>query len=82
MTTFIAKMATPGNGLLEFYFASIQTIHGEKYFVTIIDKETKSHVFYMKKTGGFWRIDTSVHKVQKRLLDLEYNLAMLIQQKG
>jgi hypothetical protein len=65
-----------------FISQASQTIHGEKYFVTIIDKETKSHVFYMKKTGGFWRIDTSVHKVQKRLLDLEYNLAMLIQQKG
>ena len=82
MTTFIAKIATPGNGLLEFYFASIQTIHGEKYFVTTVDKETKSHVFCMKKRDGFWRIDTSLHKVQKWLLDLEYDLAQLIQQKG
>jgi hypothetical protein len=79
MKTFIAKIATPVMLCLN---STSQTIHGEKYFVTTIDKETKSHVFYRKKTGDFWRIDASVHKVQKWLLDLEYDLAKLIQQKG
>jgi len=82
MTTFIAKINTPYNGLLEFYFASIETIHGKKYFVTTIDRETKSHIFYMRKIDGFWRIDTLVHPIQKWLIDLEYELAKLIQQKG
>ena len=82
MTTFIAKINTPYNGFLEFYFASIETIHGKKYFVTTIDRETRSHVFYMKKIDGFWRIDTLAHSIQKWILDLEYELAKLILMKG
>jgi hypothetical protein len=82
MTTFIAKIETHHNGLLEFYFASIETIHDKKFFVTTIDKDTKSHVFYMREIDGLWRIDASVHKVQKWIADLEYDLALLILQKG
>ena len=82
MTTFIVKIKTPFNGLLEFYFASIETIHGKKYFVTTVDKEIKSHVFYMRKVDGYWRIDTSAHTIQKWIMDLEIDLAGLIQLKG
>ena len=37
---------------------------------------------YMKEIDGLWRIDASVHKVQKWIADLEYDLALLILQKG
>lgn len=82
MITFIAKIKTPFHGLLEFYFASIETIHGKKYFVTTIDKKTKSHVFYMRKVDGLRRIDTSLHPIQKWILDPEHDFSQLIHQKG
>ena len=65
MTTFIAKIKTPYNGLLEFSFTSIETIHGQKYFITTIDRRTKSHMFYMRQIAGVWRIDTFQHSIQK-----------------
>jgi hypothetical protein len=81
MTTFIAKIETPRNGLLEFYFASIASPEGDKYFVTTIDQDTKSHVFYVKLDEGIWRIETSKHKIVSWILDLEPALAKLILQK-
>ena len=81
MTTLIAKIETPRNGLLEFYFVSIASAEGDKYFVTTIDQDTKSHVFYMKQDSAIWRIETSKHKIVQWILDLEPVLAKLILQK-
>ena len=82
MMNFIAKINTPHNGLMEFYFASIKTIHGEKYFVTTIDRETKSHIFYMKIVGNAWKIDRSSQTILSWILELESDLAQQILQKG
>jgi hypothetical protein len=82
MTTFIAKIKTADKGLLDFYFAAVENTSKEKYFVTTIDNDTRSHVFYMKKMEGIWRIDESLHKTQGWIIEMEQELASIIQQKG
>ena len=81
MTTFITKIETPENGSLDFYFASMVVAGREKYFVTTIDADTKSHVFYMEQKNGIWRIDTSKHKIAQWILQLEPVLIKRILQK-
>jgi len=82
MTTFIAKIQTREDGLLEFYFASVDIPPVKKYFITTIDRSARSHVFYMQLSDGMWRIDTTRHHIQPWIVALEFELAQVIAEKG
>jgi hypothetical protein len=82
MVTFIANIETRDEGLLEFFFVSVSNSEENKYFVTTIDKSTRSHVFYMIEVNYGWRIDTSKHRIEPWLLEMEFELGNLINEKG
>lgn len=57
MILHFIKSIEVGNGFVNFYFDRIYTIEGVRYFVSVIDRETrKLFMFQMRENEGKWSI--------------------------
>jgi len=55
MSSYTQRLETE-HGHLNFYFNLIPTAAGDRYHVTVVDRDGKLHTFAMKCSDGEWEI--------------------------
>jgi hypothetical protein len=55
MASFTTRIQTK-DGAFQFYFNRIFTTNGVRYHISVMDRQNKSHVFYMELENGSWHL--------------------------
>jgi len=75
MESFMKRIAIEGDSAPVFYFNSVDTTTGIRYYISVVDEDGHTHVFTMEQDGSSWKITNAarlpdwIMNIQKKLED-------------